>query len=240
MTETTETPVQEATEQAPIEPTEPEAPAEQPAEAPPAEAPAIDPPAPTPTKVPVSAIPALPDIETHLNDKEKLADQLDAGDITFEQYAKKVAGVDRKIAQAQREMVRPVVAAQQAAESARQYWSGWGSGQDVANLQYGKTIPQAKAKAIYHQTAEAVLANPRYQRAEYQNDPARLQAIIDDKWIDALGEEAKKKPTTPAKPQQSAARVSGSSVSASAPSGGHKTAKEKLESGEYDDQLRRF
>lgn len=173
------------------------------------------------------------DLDAELNAKELLADQLAAGVIGSEDYAKKVVVHDRNIIKAQRAMLEPAKQVQQTFEQqkvAQQYWTNWGSGKDVAQLQFGKTVKADLAAALFREAKNEVLANPRYQ-GRNEIDP---ESIAYDKWMDKMDAESKKKPA-PANTSTPQTRVSGDTpVSQSGGTGPRRTAREKLEAGEYD------
>lgn len=129
------------------------------------------------------------------------------------------------------EPARRVERAYQQQEQAKAYWTKWGSGKDVAQMQYGKSVTPSRAKAVYTQVEAEFDANPRYQRREFQESRA---ALIYDKFVDALAVEATKKPgtTTRAPVQTRASGASGAAGGSAA--GGNKTARQRLNEGEYD------
>jgi hypothetical protein len=94
-------------------------------------------------------------------------------------------------------MLEPAKQVQQAAQqqqAARKYWSAWGSGPDVAQVEFGKKVPAAKARALFEQASAEVEANPRYQgRAELD-----VGTLVYDRWINKLEAEAAGAKTTKA------------------------------------------
>lgn len=174
------------------------------------------------------------DIDAELNAKDLLIDKFAAGLVSPEDYAKEVAQHDKAILKAQRELAKPAqqVQQQQAAQAAAQnYWNDWGKGKDVAQLTHGKTVKAERAAALFREARAEVAANPRYQNRP-EMDP---EAIAYDKWMDKLDAEAKKKPPAAgtAAPQT---RVTGDTpVSQSGGgSGQRKTARQKLDDGDYN------
>lgn len=223
MPEETETTTEEVTE-TPVEATEEAAP-------PPPEPPPDPIPDPPQSPPPAQAI----DIDSELTKKESLAAKLEAGEVTYEEYAKQAVAIDRNIVKAQRQLAEPARRVQetiQRQENAQNYWRNWGKGKDVAQTHYGKNVPAAKAAALYKQVEEEFLANPRYQRQEFSGQAG--DALIYDKFIDALAAESTKKPTI-GKTAATSARASGAGGATGAPStSAGKTARQRLDDGDYD------
>jgi hypothetical protein len=143
--------------------------------------------------------------------------------------------VDRNIAQAQRQAIQPVQQVIQQQQAARQYWGNWGKGSDVAQATFAKSVPAAKARALFDRVQAEVMANPRYANRP-EIDP---QSIIYDKWMDALASE-KAKPT-PATPTRTPAaipagtRVTGAAAANNTAPAAEKSARQKLDDGDYGD-----
>jgi hypothetical protein len=174
------------------------------------------------------------DIDAELSAKEALADKLEAGTITYEDYAKKVAGHDRNIVKGQRQLAKPAQEVQrtyQQQEANRQYWAKWGQGKDVAQIQYGKTVSAKAAQRVLAEVEAEFDANPRYQRPEFQRN---RDALIYDKFIDALGVEAKKPKQQQATTTSTRASGSGGAGASPISGGTQKTARERLNDGEYE------
>lgn len=174
------------------------------------------------------------DIDAELNAKEALADQLSAGTITYEDYAKGIGKHEKRIIQAQRELAKPakeVAQTIQQQKAASAYWQNWGKGKDLAQMQHGKTVPANRAKLVYAQVEAEFDANPRYQRPEFQRN---RDALIYDKFIDALGAEATKKPGTTRAPVQNTRASGNAGIGGGNGGGTAKTARQRLEDGEYN------
>jgi hypothetical protein len=180
--------------------------------------------------------PADIDIHAELAAKKLLAQQLKGGLISYEDYAERVADHDTNIATAQEAMLEPAKQVQQAAQqqaAARKYWSAWGSGPDVAQVEFGKKVPAAKARALFEQASAEVEANPRYQgRAELD-----VGTLVYDRWInkleaEAAGAKTTKAPAAPAPPTRHSG--SGGTTNNQASTSSNKTAMQRLEDGDYD------
>lgn len=122
--------------------------------------------------------------------------------------------------------------AAQQADAERQYWAGWGKGDDVAQLSFARKVPAARAKALFKETCDEIAANPRYQNRKEIN----LQSVAYDRWMDKLEAEAKS-PKTAAAPATPAAkpgaRVTPANVARAAVVS-NKTARQRLADGDYD------
>lgn len=181
----------------------------------------------------VSGTPAI-DIDAALNAKDILIDKFAAGLITADEYAVEAAKHDKAILKAQRELAKPAQQVQAKAkeqEAAAAYWQNWGKGDDVAQKIAGKTVKADRAAALFRDALAEVAANPRYQgRKEID-----ANSIAYDRWLDKLEAEAKKKPATAGTAAPNTRITPDVSVSQSGGgSGQRRTAREKLEAGEYD------
>lgn len=182
-----------------------------------------------------------PDIEAEIAAKEQLAAKLETGEITMEEYGRGIAKADRNIAKAQKALIEPaqrVQSAYEEQERARAYWANWGRARepDVAQLEFAKTVPAAKAKELYQKVAADIEANPRYANRKEMD----LRSIVYDRWMSALESESKKKPAS-ATASASSSRITGAGGTAPQPgAGSNKTARQRLDDGEYDAQLQRF
>lgn len=179
----------------------------------------------------VSGTPPI-DIDAQLNAKDILIDKFASGLITAEDYAQETAKIDKQIVKAQRELAKPAQQVQQTyqqQEAAKAYWQNWGKGTDIAQ-KIGKAVRGDRAAALFQEAMAEVQANPRYQgRKEFD-----ANSIAYDRWLDKLEAEAKKKPATGGAAAGAGTRVSGDrSVPQTAQPGPRRTAREKLESGEY-------
>jgi hypothetical protein len=174
------------------------------------------------------------DIDAELNAKEALADQLSAGTITYEDYAKGIGKHEKRIIQAQRELAKPakeVAQTIQQQKAASAYWKNWGKGKDLAQIQHGKTVPVSRAKLVYAQVEAEFDANPRYQRPEFQRN---RDALIYDKFIDALSAEATKKPGATRAPAPNTRASGNAGIGGGTGAGTAKTARQRLEDGEIN------
>jgi hypothetical protein len=177
------------------------------------------------------------DIDAELTAKEQLADDLEQGRIEYTEYNKKVAAIDRKITQGQREMLAPAKEIKQASDTRKanqQFFQGWGKGQSVAELKYGKLVAGPTSEKLFAEAEAEVIADPTYNRPEF--DTTTVVRMV---WMKKLEAESKKpKPTTagPKPVQQASARISGSAGSGGqAQNQGAKTARQKLNDGDYGD-----
>ncbi len=179
----------------------------------------------------VSATPPI-DIDSQLNAKDLLIDKYASGLITAEDYAQETAKIDKQIVKAQRELAKPAQQVQQTyqqQEAAKAYWQNWGKGTDIAQ-KIGKAVRGDRAAALYAEAMAEVQANPRYQgRKEFD-----ANSIAYDRWLDKLEAEAKKKPAAGGAAAGAGTRVSGDrSVPQTGQPERRRTAREKLEAGEY-------
>lgn len=180
------------------------------------------------------------DIDAELSAKERLADDLNDGRIDIADYNKAVAKHDRNITTAQRKMLEPAQAIAQADDVRKQnqqFFQNWGKGAGVAQIKYGKSVTGTAAQKAFNEAEAEVLADPTYaNRPEFD-----MATVIRMKWMEKLDQASKAKPapatqTRSAAQQPAATRYTGNSA-ASVSSGGesHKTAKQKLEDGDYGD-----
>lgn len=180
--------------------------------------------------------PAVNDLDAQLDAKESLADKLEKGDITYEEFTKQAAQIERKIVKAQREMAKPAQQVAQTIQEQKQavaYWQNWGKGKDVAQDQYGKTVSAATAKKLYQQAIGEFEANPRYQRPEYGGK--RGDTIIYEKFMDMLAEESTKKSNVTSRaPAGTNPSGTGRAASTTVSGSPNKTARQRLADGEYD------
>jgi hypothetical protein len=180
-----------------------------------------------------TADPAGPiDLDAKLDALDALNDKLERGDLSYEEHAKQSAKLNREITKATREVVKPAQEiAQRAkeADEARKYWTNWGKGDDPANL-IGKTVNSARAQQLFEQSYRSVANSPRYKGRKGID----VNAIAYDKFLDALEAEKKNPAKTVVKPTSTATRVSGGTESNNRTPTRERSAKEKLDAGEYN------
>jgi hypothetical protein len=112
-------------------------------------------------------------------------------------------------------------------KAAKAYWTNWGKGTDPAQTIGGKSFSKADAQALFAQVEAEFDADPINQRPELQAD--RDSALYRE-FCKAL-RAGPKKP----KPGAAATRVSGSGGAGASPiTGSNKTARQRLDDGDYD------
>lgn len=190
---------------------------------------------PTTTKS-ASQQPSSPiDVDAELNAKELLADKLQAGVITYEDYAKQLIQHDRRITQAQRqerlaiqESVRPIQQAREITDQNRKYFAAWGKNDHNADKLYGKTVLAKMAEKLFNDARDEYEADPMYAN----NPNFDANTVIRMKWMEKLAT-ASKKPSPSATTESSTQLSGGGGAGAQAYTPDGRTARQKLDAGEY-------
>ncbi len=217
-------------------------------EDPPAEVEAVDPPepeveaapveepdpiaapsAPAPQPVAAAPVPVI-DIDAELEAKERLADQLEKGEIDYAEYNKGIAKHDKAIIKAQRQMVEPakqVQQRQQQEENFKLYFRNWGKGADPAQS-IGKGYTAQQAQALYRKVEQDFDADPLNQHLNADREHALYREFC---------KQLRTPPAknTPAQRATASTRASGSGGAGSpVTSGSAKSARQRWQDGEID------